>query len=95
MLRLASRQAPTRSHPIEWYSLMWINRLVGRALYLGAPIGRYGMPTAKCGLCAADIPEGASACPHCQATVEGQRLPLGIVLLICATLGGIALYLWA
>ena len=53
------------------------------------------MPTAKCSLCAADIPEGASTCPHCQATVEGQRLPLGLVLLICATLGGIAVYLWA
>ncbi len=53
------------------------------------------MPTAKCSLCAADIPEGVSTCPHCQTTVEGQRLPLGLVLLICAILGGIAVYLWA
>jgi hypothetical protein len=52
------------------------------------------MPTAKCSLCAADILDGASACQHSQATVVGQCLPLGLVLLICATLG-IALYLWA
>jgi hypothetical protein len=49
--------------------------------------------TARCSLCAHEIPERSETCPYCHGVVEGQRLPVALVLLLGAVLAGFAIYL--